>query len=64
MNDSDYPDLSAGNSVYEVVRIAGKNEFARGARFRYPSRQWKTGEQFGLADYVIHYMFSGNRIIE
>ena len=60
----DYPGLGARNPVYEVVWIAGKNQFARRALFQYPAHQWETGEQFSLADYVIHYMFSGNRIIE
>ena len=63
MYDSDNPDPGAGNPVYEIVGIAGKNQFARGARFRYPSHQRKTGEQFSLADDVIHYMLSGDRII-
>jgi hypothetical protein len=63
VDDSDYPDLGASDSVYEVVRVAGKNQFAWCARFWYPARQWKTGEQFGLADDVIHYMLSGDRIV-
>lgn len=62
MDDSDYPDLGAGNPVYEVVGVAGKTQFARRARFGYPARQWETGEQFGLADDVVNYLFSGDRV--
>lgn len=63
MDDSDNPDLGAGNPVYEVVGIAGKNQFARSARFRYPAHQGKTGEQFSLADDVIHYLLSGDGVV-
>ena len=63
MDDPDYPDLCAGKPVYEIVGVAGKNQFARGARFRYPAQHGKTGEQFSLADDVIHYMSSGDRVI-
>ncbi len=58
-----YPDLGAGNPVYEVVWVAGENQFARRARFGYPSRQWKTGEQFGLADNVASYLFCSDGVV-
>ena len=64
MDDPDYPDLGAGDPVYEVVGIEGKNQFARRARFRYPSHQGETGEQFGLSDNVVHYMLGGDGVIK
>ena len=63
MDDSDYPDLGAVNPVDEVVRVAGKNQFARCARFGYPARQWEAGELLGLADDVVNYLFSGDRVV-
>ena len=62
MDDPDDSDFGAGNAINKIVRISGKNQFARCARFRNSSRQGKAGEQFGLADDVVHHLFSGNRV--
>lgn len=63
MQDSDDPDLAAGNTVDEVVGIASEDEFARGTRFGYSSQQRKANEQLSLLKEVIGDLFCGDRII-
>lgn len=60
MEDSDDSDFGAGDTVNEVVRVAGENQFARRARFGYSAHQGEAGKLFSLADDVIHYVFGGN----
>lgn len=63
MNNSDNPDLAAGNAVDEVIGIAGEDQFARSTRFENPSQQGETGKLFGLTNDVIHDLRGGDRII-
>ena len=63
MDDPDDSDFGAGNAVNQVVRISGKNQFARRTRFRNSSRQREAGKQFGLADDVVHHLLSGNGVV-
>lgn len=63
MDDSDYSDLGVCDTIDKVIRIAGKDQFARGTRFGYSSQQRETGEQFSLGDDVIHHLLGSGWIV-